>query len=336
MTLRPGDLLVVEQAHYPFDNFADPFTSEGPDLVDHRSEPAIVIPSRPPNLQPRDDYEDASDDPFASSGGASHEGGGSSDPPSIFQIASLDDPQGPGMEELLESLTKSQDPLPVYRKLRPNERYPDSFYLQMGDLFLAMKKPKLASRVLSNLIETPVARPTAYRKWAFLLAKHQDWEGALDLLGCAAQLAPEDHAIVLDQAWVLEQQGNKQAALAKRKSILKDFSKTDRPSTTIAEIATAEVCKHDTTKGLPVDLRVLVTCASGQSLNLTMTEPCDTMTSFKRWSEPSKIGARAIETVGVAEYSLRQAVPGEYHLNYQNRSPQIVRLQIYRNWGREI
>lgn len=330
--LKPGDLIVVEQARPSYDDSEDFFAAEPFPSIDYRNEPAVVIPSRSPNYEPSDDSIDgfAAADPFAAAGGS-----GDSSPASLFNIARMENPEGLDFNELKETLAKAPDPWAVYRQLRPESHYPDSFYLQWGDLLLDSKKPKLAHRVLSNLIETPGPRPTAYRKWAYLLAKHQDWAGALDLLDRAARQAPNDLAIVLDQAWLLEQQGNEQAAAAKRKELVENLDPTDPPAIKIAEIANAEIPSTDEKDRLPLDLRIVVSCASGQSLDLSMGEPSDTMTHFDEWPGGSKIGARTLEAVGVAEYTLRQAVPGPYRLSYRSPFPQLVRLQLYRNWGRD-
>jgi tetratricopeptide (TPR) repeat protein len=330
--LKPGDLIVVEQARPSYDDSEDFFAAELFPSIDYRNEPAVVIPSRSPNYEPSDDSIDgfAAADPFAAAGGS-----GDSSPASLFNIARMENPEGLDFNALKDTLAKAPDPWAVYRQLRPESHYPDSFYLQWGDLLLDSKKPKLAHRVLSNLIETPGPRPTAYRKWAYLLAKHQDWAGALDLLDRAARQAPNDLAIVLDQAWLLEQQGNEQAAAAKRKELVENLDPTDPPAIKIAEIANAEIPSTDEKDRLPLDLRIVVSCASGQSLDLSMGEPSDTMTHFDEWPGGSKIGARTLEAVGVAEYTLRQAVPGPYRLSYRSPFPQLVRLQLYRNWGRD-
>ncbi|MFT6862007.1 MAG: hypothetical protein ACJAVK_000561, partial [Akkermansiaceae bacterium] len=41
------------------------------------------------------------------------------------------------------------------------------------------------------------------------------------------------------------------------------------------------------------------------------------------------------QATGLSEYALHKAVPGSYQLSYRCDEPQLVRLQIHRNWGRE-
>ena len=79
---------------------------------------------------------------------------------------------------------------------------------------------------------------------------------------------------------------------------------------------------------------VVVTTASGQDLNLRLMEPLKTVARFTNWKGISKIGGRSFESIGVAEYALRLAFPGTYQLSYQSRTAQIIRIQIYRDWGK--
>jgi len=42
-----------------------------------------------------------------------------------------------------------------------------------------------------------------------------------------------------------------------------------------------------------------------------------------------------MEGPGIAEYMVRDAMPGTYAITCRCREPRVVRMQLYRNWGRE-
>jgi len=339
ITLRPADLIVVEKARHPWEDTVWNFFTDIPAPIDYRKEPSIIPESREPRYQ-RDEVLDdpfgagpASTDPFAFGGGRSAPVGNDG-PGSLLKIPKTQDPAGLDLGTISDQLKAGHDPAELYRKLRPRDRYSDDFYLQLGDLFLEHKETKLAQRVLSNLIETPSPRPTAYRKWAYVLARHSDWEGARKLLDRAARLAPGDHAIALDQAWVSTKLKNPKAAQEHLLHITETFDPQNRDSRWLAEVAAATLSEFKPNEGLALDLRVIVTSASGQNLDLRLTEPFGAMTDFGESYDTTHTGGRAFKSIGVAQYSLRQAIPGTYDLSYRTETPQIARVQIFRHWGR--
>lgn len=330
--LKPGDLIVVEQEMKAWDESfdVDPFSSDR-DLTrrsfNHADEPAIV--------------ENPNND-FISSSGAGG-GGGYSDPFGGAPVKKTGEkitftkiPPAPGMALSLikDAMKGGKSPEAVYQSLRLKDRYEDDFYLNLGDLLFEKKEPALANRVLSNLIEGPSPKPAAYRKWAYLLAKHSDWKGAREILNAIALHFPDDQALSLDLAWINTRLKEKPIAIKDLAKAIDSFDSTKQATQNLAELATVEYRRLTEQAPLPLDLRIVVSSASGQDLNLRIEEPSATTSDFPNWPSINMIGSRSYESVGVAEYAIRHAVPGAYTLTYRSGAGQIVRVQIYRNWRR--
>ncbi|MDF1710785.1 MAG: VIT domain-containing protein [Akkermansiaceae bacterium] len=330
--LKPGDLIVVEQEMKAWDESfdVDPFSSDR-DLTrrsfNHADEPAIV--------------ENPNND-FISSSGAGG-GGGYSDPFGGAPVKKTGEkitftkiPPAPGMALSLikDAMKGGKSPEAVYQSLRLKDRYEDDFYLNLGDLLFEKKEPALANRVLSNLIEGPSPKPAAYRKWAYLLAKHSDWKGAREILNAIALHFPDDQALSLDLAWINTRLKEKPIAIKDLAKAIDSFDSTKQATQNLAELATVEYRRLTEQAPLPLDLRIVVSSASGQDLNLRIEEPSTTTSDFPNWPSINMIGSRSYESVGVAEYAIRHAVPGAYTLTYRSGAGQIVRVQIYRNWRR--
>lgn len=340
--LQPADLIVVERARLPEEERFRPSFAPDPKPIDYRKEPPVIPPSAAPRYGTEVDAPFGDDpfaagpfggDPFSFSGGQPPSAPDDA-PGSAFNIPRTQNPDGLDLREVSRRLKDGADPVELYRQLRPRDRYPDDFYLQFGDLFLAAQKPKLARRVLSNLVETPAPRPSAYRKWAYVLARHSDWSGARDLLARAARLAPRDLTIVLDQAWLSARQGNPEAARKHLRHVIETFDPQDRDSRRLAELAAVTLSEFENPERLPLDLRLVVSSASGQSLDLRLAEPLGGFAKFGESFDLTNSGGRSFQSIGVAQYSLRQALPGQYDLSYRSATPQIVRVRIERDWGR--
>lgn len=330
--LKPGDLIVVEQEIQTWDESfdADPFSSDR-DLTrrsfNHADEPAII---ENPNYD------------FISSSGAGG-GGGDSDPfggapakkaGEKIIFTKIPPARGMAFSLIKDAMKGGKSPEAVYQSLRLKDRYEDDFYLNLGDLLFEKKEPALANRVLSNLIETPNPKPASYRKWAYLLAKHSEWKESRNILEAIALHFPRDQTISLDLAWVNARLNEDQAVKNYLNQVIGGFEQNQQDSKNLAELATVELRKRTKQPALPVDLRIVISSASGQELNLRVEEPSDTVSYFPNWPRASIIGSRSYESDGVAEYVLRQAMPGSYKLTYRSNAPQVVRVQIYRHWGR--
>lgn len=323
--LQPGDLIVVEQEEQIWDDSVDPFSSST-DLTrrstSHADEPPIV--------------ENTSGDSFGSAGGESDPFGSAPPKKKGEKITFSKTPPAPGMALNLikNSVEGGKSPEAAYKDLRLKDHYSDEFYLNLADIFFQKKEPALARRVLSNLIENPTPRPAAYRKWAYLLAKHSDWNGARETLEAIASHYPDDQTISLDLAWINERLKAKPVRKKHLTEAINSFDPNQQDTQNLAELAIVELRKLTEQPALPLDLRIIISSASGQDLNLRIEEPSGTVSHFPNWPRASEIGARSYEAVGVAEYALRQAVPGSYKLTSRSQAPQILRVQIYRNWRR--
>ena len=330
--LKPGDLIVVEQEIQAWDESfdADPFSSDR-DLTrrssNHADEPAIV---ENPNYD------------FISSSGAGG-GGDDSDPfggapakkaGEKIIFTKIPPARGMALNLIKDAMEGGKSPEAVYQSLRLKDRYEDDFYLNLGDLLFEKKEPALANRVLSNLIESPSPKPTAYRKWAYLLAKHSDWKGARDILNAIALHHPDDQAILLDLAWMNTRLKEKPIAIKGLAKAIDSFDSTKQATQNLAELATVEYRRLTEQPPLPLDLRIVVSSASGQDLNLRIEEPSTTTSDFPNWPSINMIGSRSYESVGVAEYAIRHAIPGAYKLTYRSGAAQIVHIQIFRHWRR--
>ncbi|MFT6864062.1 MAG: tetratricopeptide (TPR) repeat protein, partial [Akkermansiaceae bacterium] len=283
IALQAGDLIVVEPKPSEIDmrNDADPFAADAEPKrsrsIDHRKAPAIVENFSNP---PFSEYFNTS----GGAGGGDPFGGRPPEPDSGgvgFALPVMADSPTPVMDSLKKALKeKPTDPDAIYRQFRPGNRYPDHFYLEIGDLLLTQKQPALARRALSNLIEGPSPRPAAYRKFAFLLVKHGDHQGALDLLDRISRYYPDDQVIALDQAWIAAKLNQSKVAELHLKRATRSINMRRSRSETLAEIAIAESNQPSPGRTLPLDLRIVVVTASGQSLELAVSEPINTVAFF--------------------------------------------------------
>ncbi len=333
--LLSGDMIVAEAQPSSDHDGRDPFSDTPSPPTDPRNEPAIIPQSK------RAPFLDS--DPFA-------DDGGSSKPTKIGRTHSLviqDSPSDERLQKFKQELIEGQDPHLAYAKLTQNKRFTASFYHQISDILRQHSQPELARRVLSNLIETENAGITNYRKFAFILALQKDWQTAFSVLQSIARAFPNEQALKLDLAWILQHQNAEQTESKEEIekhwfAIANDDQTQSRNS--LAEIITADLVASPTArKRLPLafqnqqldlDLRIVVTSASTEIPNLKITEPTGTILPEFRWTKTSLCGGRCLQNLGVTEYAIKDAIPGIYDFSCITREDQVFRIQIYQNWGR--
>lgn len=84
---------------------------------------------------------------------------------------------------------------------------------------------------------------------------------------------------------------------------------------------------------VPVDLRIVVTNSSGLRPGYVVTDPanCKSMSHFYTGSGGT-VGGRMIQSDGIGEYMIRDAMPGQYRLTLTSPESDLLRVEIYRNW----
>jgi len=167
----------------------------------------------------------------------------------------------------------------------------------------------------------------------------QDWKAAHKALTCASANAPGDKLIALDLAWVARKLDRKSASL-------RHWKQAATPKTgdeNLSEIAAAHL--NGTPNGTPhlpskemsqildLDLRIVISDAGNKLQNLGVGEPDGT--SAIHWTGTSTAGSRSHRDTGIFEYAIKDAMPGSYKICCKATSSELVRIHIYRNWGRE-
>ena len=332
--LLPGDMVVVLQdgwnSPYASDGFADPFSTE-PDSSSPADLPAIIEDDA--TITPQFlGHRDGPSDPF---GGPALDG----KTKSTLTLAKTEQSVPADLVAFDKALSKGNPALAAYSKLRKPGRHDDRFYIKAASILKKRGHPNLAHRVLSNLIEESTPRAASFRKWAFSLVQMQEEKLALEVLEKFSALSPNDPLILFDQAWLTRK-------ISPAKPISSDQTKiiADK-DLSLGEISAAylygktsdqsNLSKLINRKALPVDLRIVVTNTSGLDLSYEILDPAGSKSRTWGWSSRiSNIGGRLVASRGVAEFMMKDAIPGDYQLSFRSEESEILRLEIYRNWGK--
>ena len=238
-----------------------------------------------------------------------------------------------------KDLAQGLPAIDTYSKLREAARYDDAFYIKASQLLHKNGHPDLAHRVLSNLVEESKPRPASFRKWAFALAHINEHKRARSVLKNAIRLYPQDPLLLMDLAWLERKIDPNKLTSSHPSKIIFDQDRS------LGEISAAylygktkdqtEIAKIVNKRALPVDLRIVVTNTSGQRGNYQIIDPAGIRNFTRIWgSSASQVGGRMIGEKGLSEFMIKNAMPGDYQLSFRSKEPEILRVEIYRNWNR--
>ena len=326
--LQAGDMIVAETPPFDDGGWGDPFASESDSTpINPQQQPAIVEEKR--NLGPI-----TLGTPFSSDDTDPSQANSSGEIIKIARNPSL----GTHFKTFEKALQQGASPMTTYAKLRQAKRHSDEFYIQASQILRAHGHQNFANRVLSNLIEEDQSNIASYRHWAFQLAKENQFQAAHSALQAIIRHYPKEALLLLDQAWIYQILKSPEKALALWANVARE------DSSELGEIAAAHLngfkggSQHlssiDMPKTLALDLRVIISSASAKNLFIQIKEPSGTKIGHPFRRTTSACGGRITRESGLVEYGVRNAIPGIYQLTYKSDDDQLVRVQIFKNWGR--
>jgi len=327
--LRNGDMVVVLQNYwddYHSGGDSDPFSS-GPSTPPNPRERPSIVKERP-RSQPR------FLGPSQSFSGPSV----SKNITSSLVLAKTEPINAEALTAFDKALAKGLPAIDAYAKLRGTVRHDDTFYISVGTTLRKHGYQELAHRVLSNLAEESKPRPAGFRKWAYALVKIGEGKRALQKLQLIANLYPDDSLLLFDQAWLSRKLHPEQFISPKpTQTIATQDSRLGEISAASLYGKTKNLSKLSRTvnaEAFPVDLRIVVSNTSGQGVHYEILDPSGLTNRISRWGRGfSQTGGRLIGEKGVAEFMIKNAIPGDYQLSFVSPEPEILRVEIYRNWG---
>ena len=345
--LFPGDMIVVDQPQPNGDCFADPFAA----APKASSDPAKQEPIR----TQQDLWTGSPANNFSAAGA-----GGAAEPPAsqtadvsnqwlakhlsntAVEIAPFESTTA-AMAEFAKAIAAGADARTAYRTLVGKRAHMPRFYPEAARVLFAKHHDALATRVLSNLVESSPGDVSALRSYAFWLAEFGQSAAAEEVL---KSLPGDDLLKAMDIASI---RGTRRD-LAGAAEVLSQhlIPVTQGESGNLAAIALTKynVLYHFLNDQhfprvdlfpqiLTTDIRISLTSSAGDdaSLQFEVVEPGGQPCSI--FSSPSLFGGRITGANGVREYMIRHAMPGTYQIRCATTRPTTVRTVIHTHWGRK-
>lgn len=347
--LFPGDMIVVGQQNSAWDHAMDPFAEASPPRDLRKEAPvreqgnmwispsALRAPFSSLGAGGGDTWIDAPSSPAvrlaARPSQIEH-----SPPGDAVRDESPSDSGMPDLQTFEKTLAAGGDPELPYRELTSGHAYQDRFYIEAARILFSKQHPKLARRVLSNIVESRPGDLAAVRAHAFWLAEFGQTEDAARVLEALFEEGPATMPR-LDLASIHATAGNPAAAARALFPVLSDIRSCESGS--IAAIALTEynslqraasqpIAWHagDYRKSLAADIRIVATSTGdGRSLRFEVREPGGSS------ENSSPFGGLVSASGGMREYMIRRAVPGIYQITCASDHPATVRLVLHTRWG---
>jgi hypothetical protein len=335
--LFPADMVVVGQKVYS-DHYWDPFSEPGP-TPDPRNEASI-----------REEEDVWTHQTTAIGGGgrgAQVQGNGG-----IRVIPQeVDSMELPESAVFQNELTAGMAAEVAYRKYRGEGVLPPRFYIEAARILFSRKHDALATRVLSNMVETRPGDVSALRSYAYWLAEFGQVNLAEQVLEGISGDSNIEMLVGMNLASMRSVRGNLEWAVHGFYQTFDVDSPAEFPSGELAAIALSDFNNLDWRSGLrvgpgllilfgerfetkmPADIRIVLTSADDSAaLRFEVIEPGGFACSSA--ASPSPTGGRVAGSNDVREYMIRRAVPGTYAIRCGSDTPTTVRAVIYTNWGR--
>lgn len=234
----------------------------------------------------------------------------------------------------------------TYIKLREEYENSPSFYLDMGNLFVAQGEEEIGIRILSTIADLQLESHELLR----LLAQRFKQLGAIDyslaLFKHVLEIREEEPQFYRDLALAYEAAGQYQQALEfLYKVVLTDWEDDDDRFPMISSMALYEmnhlIARHQKKlkldrinkqlirKLMPVDVRVVLNWSTADAdMDLWVTDPTGEACGFNH--PLTQIGGQLTEDYtdgyGPEEFLLRKAVPGTYKVEVEYYDDNIQKL----------
>ena len=322
--LLPADLIVLEgkyrSKYHEFDYFSAP-TPPPRDQPAIASRQDVWVSQTPHGL-----------DPF---------GGGPiprglrlpTNPDATIEIHDPSDAEPPDMENVAHQLATGADPHTAYRELKGSHRYPVRFHIDAARLLARHGHSELAATVLSTLVSRGGGNLPSRLAEAFWLAEfglhdvaiarlseRTDAESSPLLAYARATLATED--TIADRHF--HRANDPQGEIGLQLIALNDIR---------GHSAEARRTHRGNQSALGADLRITVQSTdTSRRPAITVVDPLGDVVS---WQLPSsRTGGHLTATPGLAEFTIRNAIPGTYTLNAKPTAEVTLRVTIHTDWGR--
>ncbi|MBK1831690.1 hypothetical protein JIN77_13220 [Verrucomicrobiaceae bacterium R5-34] len=334
VTLKPGDMIVVEPEPYDSSGDVDPFfAGDDSPKVDPRKAPAVT------QKQPR--YTT-----LGGGAGADPFGGGKSTASDADDMAiKITRPVAAelnteAMKRFEQSLQSREDAQRAYAALKEKQEYTRSFYIDAARILAKHGHTDLAEQVLSNIMENRSSSDSMDRAFAY-------WLGDIGLLKPALaklmELRKSDPSNAINQLDVIRYRHQLEptwdAATAYHDLTFLTSTRATQEPRILAlternaySSATQKKTYQKHTQNLSTDLRCVIYCADPSvKFSTTTDEPDSNRTT--RWSD-SRQGGKISVYPGMHEYMLKRAMPGTYTIKCNARQPVTVQVALYSHWGK--
>ena len=255
--------------------------------------------------------------------------------------------------------------LSKYEELRIVHSNETGFYFDMAQHLYEKGFKEKAYDILMEAAELNDGNYFVNRTIGFFLESWKEYDRSAELFTALVEEHPEVLMLYRDLAWTYYQMGNYQKAVDFfYKGILKDFETEEANNLRLKEIMLNEmnviISMHKSgldlsqinpsvLKPLPCDLRITAEDNLNGTVGLIINEPGNNNCSL--YTSPTKNGGYIKRQTndlysyyqpGVTEYQMKNAVKGKYKVlvnyyggsYYNERIPSVIRLIIYKNFGK--
>ena len=320
--LLPADMVVLEgkyrTKYHEFDFFAAPSSPRDQSAIARQQD--VWVSHTPSGLAP------FGSDPLPMGGRLP------SNPDTTVKIHDPSSAEPPDMKDFAHQLATGADPHTAYRELKGSHRYPVRFHIDAARLLARHGHSDLAATVLSTLVSRGGGHLPSRLAEAFWLAEFGLHDIAVARL---AERTDADSSPLLAYA---------RATLATEGTVAeRHFHRANDLGDEIGLqlIARNDIQGHSAQarrnhlgnqSALRADLRITVQSTDiSQRPAITVLDPLGDVVS---WRQPSnRTGGHLIATPGLAEFTIRNAIPGTYTLSVKPAAEATLRVTIHTDWG---
>lgn len=263
----------------------------------------------------------------------------------------------------LKELELINDTALMYKKyvaLRSKYETSISYFIDVADIFFRRNKPKIATKILSNVAEIDLDNYELLRALAYKLEEYKQYEKAIHIYKEVLQLRPEDIQSYRDLALAYAMNNKPQQSLDLFNKIiggellLKDESRRYKGIETISFLERNRLLQNkklNTSKiitkkvATPLDIRVVIDWNHNDTdIDLWVIDPNNEKCYYKH--KKTKIGGLLSNDMtagfGPEQFTLKKAIQGNYKIKAKYYSdsqqkisgPTFLKVSIFKNYGR--
>lgn len=323
--LLPADMLVLEP-NIPFGDSSDvdPFAAPSP---------TPRLEDQPPIVQQHDIWVSPNSSQPAGGGNSPASPQGPSSTPGIIKLFDHSDHTLPDLTNFSAKIATRADPLAAYLELKAGRNFAPRFHIEVARILYQHGHDTLAATILSTLIERGQGTLPSRLAEAFWLAEFGKTQTADDHL---AQINDPQHnhliafarsTITTDPAAAIRHFDNAIDLLGKRTSFnLIALTELNRHP------ANLRPARRGLDHPLPCDLRITIQSSQpALTPDITIIDPLGDPVSLHTPTSPT--GGLLTHTHGLAEFTIRRAVPGTYTLRAKSPVTTTLRIAIHTHWN---